>query len=119
MRALLVVGAAILCCGCSTWRAQGLTPEAVVVREDPNVLRVAPAGGEPIEFASPRVEGDSLVGKVHGRRAAIALDSIERVEARRGSQAWMLVVPILFALGIGLAAAAASVAAWGPSGGDW
>jgi hypothetical protein len=84
--ALLLLATVLALTGCSTWRAQGLTPHAVIGREHPERLQVATLAGERIVLTSPRVVGDSLVGVVDGARCAIPLAEIEQVAVRRENE---------------------------------
>jgi hypothetical protein len=82
-RILVLLGVLALGAGCSTWRPQGLAPEAILAREQPSQMRIAGGPEGPVVFRHARVEGDSLVGEVRHARTAIALDDVTRVEVRR------------------------------------
>lgn len=95
--ALLVLAVALAATGCSTWRAQGLTPNAVIEREHPERLRVATHAGARIDLKFPRVVGDSLFGVAADGPRAIALEDIDHVAVRREDTARSAIVAPLVA----------------------
>jgi hypothetical protein len=84
--------------GCTAWRTQNVTPQALLAAKSPGKLRVTVfrpgALGETQEIAAPRIEGDSLVGMAipevlddgyHGsirERIAIHLEDVSKIEVR-------------------------------------
>jgi len=100
MRALLLV-TCLIACGCSTWKPQGLTPHAVIEREQPERLRVVSTRGGRFELARPRVEGDSLAGTIDSTRVTIAMMDVDYVAVQRENKTTQrILVPLVGALAV-------------------
>ena len=69
--------------GCTSWRAQGVTPQQVINQRHPMRLRVTQTDGMRLVLENPVLLRDSVVGwtRAFGSRA-VALADVKRVEAR-------------------------------------
>ena len=101
---------AILLAGCTTWRVQWISPETVIRRDQPGAVEVTRVDSSRVVLDQPRIVGDSLVGKVEGAVASIALADVAYVAVRRGEGGGTAGLVLLASLA-GLAALAAAIAA--------
>lgn len=110
--------------GCTSWKTQsgGIEP---VLAKSPNIVRIILAGGYQKEIASPRLEGDSVVGvapsanpKEPPFHVGVAVADIKEVKVEKvdGGKTVLLVGGV--GLGVLLVAAAISASSdWSSSGG--
>src|SRR6266850_1684491 len=107
--------------GCSAWKRQKGGVEALLTRRDPpEKVRITLSDGSRVEFRSPALRGDSLVGMMgyavhhvnrwdglNWRRSAVALADVRQVELRKFDAGRTL---ILAAVGVGATVAIVAIA---------
>jgi hypothetical protein len=104
---------AILVAGCTTWRVQWVSPEAVIRRDQPRTIEVTFVDSSRVVLDEPRIVGDSLVGEnAHGAVESVALAHVAYVAVRRGDGAGNAGLVLLGALAAFVAVAAAVAASW-------
>ncbi len=101
---------ATLAAGCTSWRAQWISPETVIRRDQPKAVAVTRVDSSRIVLHAPRIVGDSLMGDVNGAVESVALTQVAYVAVRRGDGAGNAGLVLLGSLA-GLVALAAAVAA--------
>ena len=83
--------------GCARWHPQGLTPQAVLEREQPARVRVTRLDNSHVELNNPVIADDSIRGTAPYGKMAIPLSQVTYLSLRKADRA---TVPILVAVGI-------------------
>lgn len=82
-RAVALVLMPLVSAGCYGWRVTDIPPRTVVETQRPSQIRVTTGDRTRVEIVSPRIAGDSLVGRARwgDRRAVgIAVADVTRTE---------------------------------------
>ena len=95
--------------GCARWHPQGLTPQAVLEREQPALVRVTRTDNSHVELNHPVIAGDSIRGTATSGEMAIPLSQVTYLSLREGDR---VMVPVLVAVGIAGGLIALLAATW-------
>ena len=104
LRPLVVLMFVLHLTGCYSWQPVTVSPRQIVDEEEPGRIRIFQADGEAIELRNPRVEADSLAGRIstydQTGTVRIALTDIIAVEVKRLSKPKTVVAGAALAVGV-------------------
>lgn len=93
---------------CHSWRAETVTPQALIETKHPGEVRAVRADGTKQVLHQPAVVGDTLRGTA--QEPAIPLSDVQAVETRHGDTGKTLLLGLGIAVGVVAAAAIACAA---------
>jgi hypothetical protein len=95
--------------GCARWHPQGLTPQAVLEREQPAHVRVTRTDNSHVELNNPVIAGDSIRGSAPYGEMAIPLSQVTYLSLKQRDR---VTAPVLVAVGLAGGLIALLAATW-------